>query len=432
MAKLKVYSEIADKTTKTFYSWFDLDAVCFEDVQAFIDSIPEDDDKIDLYLHCPGGSCIEGFAMYDALRTSGKTITTIVDGMAASMATILMMAAPKERRFAQKNASICIHKPFYAGYYQYEDQAHVEDLEKMANKMRIQADELRDVEKKILDLYVERTGTDRETLEALMDDERFITTDKAIELGLIGDTLEYTTDNKNINNMNKVTVEASIFSKMLAKLGITKVEDFKANDMVITSADGTELTISRDEGDPAVGDEASPNGEFVMEDGSTIVIADGKITDIKPKEEEGDDDDDDDDDEKDAKIADLTSQIATLQASVTSLTAERDNLTKAQKTQEEIESLASIAGLNEQITNLTQERDALKASQKTADEVALLDKVNALGGMAWVEVAAKSSSKFVPEGSGFADHTTKVAGTSVSFESYIEDKKKEKKNATNI
>ena len=52
---------------------------------------------------------------------------------------------------------------------------------------------------------------------------------------------------------------------------------------VVTAQDGTEITVHKAEGEaPAVGDQATPDGEFLMPDGSTIVIAEGKITEIRP------------------------------------------------------------------------------------------------------------------------------------------------------
>ncbi len=51
--------------------------------------------------------------------------------------------------------------------------------------------------------------------------------------------------------------------------------------MELNTADGQTLTVEREEGDPQVGDKASPDGTFEMPDGKTIVVEDGVITDIK-------------------------------------------------------------------------------------------------------------------------------------------------------
>lgn len=393
MAKLKIYNEIVDEETKIILEgWFGINSVCYSSVKDFIEQIPEDDGDIDVHLHCPGGSCIEGFAIYDALRTSGKRITTVVDGMCASMATVIMMAAPKERRFCQKNASFCIHNPYIPDYFNYTAGATADDLDNLAKKVQIQAEDLRNTQEKILNIYVERTGSSKEDLQALMDEDRWIDSARAIELGLIGETLEPNTDNKNIKAMEKVTVEASVFAKMLAKLGIKKVEDLK--DMVITAADGSEITVDRSEGDPQVGDKATPDGSFLMADGRTINVQNGEITAIEEPV-----------DERDAKIASLTAQVETL-------TKDAEALKANAKTDEDIAAIASVATLTTEKTALeTKVKDleaanaTLTADAKTDSEKSILAKVAEVAGemdaVEWLSLASKASSTFIVDKPGF-------------------------------
>ena len=99
MATLKIYSDIEREQEKAVARfWGDVEGVSFSDIDAFCQSIPEDDNEIDIRLHCDGGSVTEGWAIYDRLRATGKEITATVEGNCASMATIILMAAPKERR----------------------------------------------------------------------------------------------------------------------------------------------------------------------------------------------------------------------------------------------------------------------------------------------------------------------------------------------
>ena len=397
MAKLKLYNSIEDKDTKTIMeAWFGVESTCYEDIKDFIDNIPADDNIIDIYLHCPGGNCIEGWAMYDALRTSGKQITTVVDGLCASMGTVIMMAAPKERRLAQKNATILIHNPYCADYFQYEEYAHADELDAMANKVRIQAEEMREMQNKILNLYVERTGTNKDELQSLMNEDRCIGTDKALELGLIGSVLEPNTDKfQSIkNNMAKgtVTVKASVIDRMLAKLGLKSLDEV-AVDKVITDATGAEITVDCED-EPAVGDAASPDGEFTMADGSVMTISGGVITSIDKKSEEDDDDDDndDDDDDDDEDEKKRNEQIDALQTQVSDLTSSNQALT----TENETLKTSNQAFMEEVAT--------LKTQAKTEDEITLLDKVNALGGMEWLEMASKASSTAHLPNTSFHEH----------------------------
>jgi hypothetical protein len=61
-------------------------------------------------------------------------------------------------------------------------------------------------------------------------------------------------------------------------LGLSRVTPA---DLKLKDKDGKEFVIQKESGDPAVGDKASPDGTFVMEDGRTITIADGVVKEVK-------------------------------------------------------------------------------------------------------------------------------------------------------
>ena len=90
----------------------------------------------------------------------------------------------------------------------------------------------------------------------------------------------------------KTEVKASLLDKILAKLGVKTLEEaekaveetqakVEPKAMELNTADGQTLTVEREEGDPQVGDKASPDGTFEMPDGKTIVVENGVITDIQ-------------------------------------------------------------------------------------------------------------------------------------------------------
>lgn len=313
MAVLKIYNEITTEEDKQFLKWcMGMDGVCFKDIDEFLSGMDEKDNAVDIRLHCDGGSVSEGWAIYDKLRASGKEISAIVEGKVASMATIIMMAAPKERRKAYKSANICVHNPWVPSYA-LGDSLTAEDLRKSAEGLQKEQD-------KMLDLYVERCECDRDEMQALMNEDKFIDTDRAKALGIISEIIapasaKKGSNNNNFNNMAKtgnVEVKQNLLDKLLGKLGYSKIEDV-ALGMDLSTADGGTLTVERDEGEPQVGDAASPDGEHVMPDGATIVVVDGAITEIKPAAS-GDDDGGGDGDEKDQKIAELEKKVSDLEA----------------------------------------------------------------------------------------------------------------------
>lgn len=304
MAELRIYNDIDSQDNKFWYKWWGGDCVCFQDIDVFAASIPKDDDTIDMRIFCNGGSVVEGWAIYDRLRQSGKKITCTIEGKAASMATIIMLAAPKESRKAYENAAFLLHNPWVPGLC-LGDQLNAKDLKNQGEEMQMWQD-------KMVDAYVERCGCDREEIQALMDKDIFISTSEALRLGLISSTVapisasaskrnieQFINSKQNPKAMEKKTeVKASLLDKILAKLGVKTLEEaeqavaepqakVEPKAMELNTADGQTLTVEREEGDPQVGDKASPDGTFEMPDGKTIVVEDGVITDIQTADNEG-------------------------------------------------------------------------------------------------------------------------------------------------
>lgn len=386
MAVLKLYTEIVDEETRQErLFWLGVDGMSFETIDSFIESIPENDDTIELRINSRGGDVMEGWAIYDKLRMTGKKIISIIEGQCSSMASVLLLAAPLENRSGYKNASLLIHKPFIppytlAGAYN-------------ADELRNIADELESHTTKIVNLYVERTGSDEIVLRSLMDEDKYIDMEKAKELGFISTILPPLSASKTsakwhhskIDNMaktdktEKVEVKKSFLNKLLAKYGYAKVEDAEAALEIValdlTTADGSTLTIEREEGDPQVGDKASPDGEHLMPDGTTIIVVDGVITEIKNA----------------------------------SNTSESEELAQAKA----------------KIDELEQKLSSLQAQAKTQDELVILNKVKTMGGL---EGLKKIASKYVPEGRGFQGNEGNQ-GASDEPVSLVEKKLAEKRDA---
>ena len=378
MATLKIYNDIVGEEEKIMLrNWEGIDGVCYKDIDEFISAMDKDDDVIDIRIHCRGGDCVEGWAIYDKLRRSGKKITCTVEGECSSMATIILLAAPLERRFAYKNAHFCIHNPALSyPDLDYYTRLTADNLEKNVDQLKIQVGQLRDEEKKMLDLYVTRTTATRSELSDLMALDTYIGTDKAIELGFITKCLSPLTASKNRTfnitqtnnrkmNKKKVTVERSVLQRLLAKAGLKKMSDLRMKALVVTAADGTELTVEREEGDPQVGDLASPDGNFVLDDGTEIIVEDGVITEIiAPTDGEGD--------EPSAEGLD-----------------EEELVEKVEELQEANDELT------QQVEELEEQIEALKGARiLSADEKVILAKVSKAGGRAWLDKVLASKSTF--------------------------------------
>lgn len=378
MATLKIFNDIVGEEEKIMLqNWEGMDGVCYKDIDEFISSMADDDNVIDIRIHCRGGDCVEGWAIYDKLRRSGKKITCTVEGECSSMATIILLAAPLERRFAYKNAHFCIHNPaLCCPEMDWYTRLTADNLEKNIDQLKVQADNLRMEEKKMLDLYVQRTTATRSELVALMALDTYVGTQEAIEMGFISKTLSPLTASKtrtftNIKSkqftaMKKkfVKVESSKLNRLLAKAGLRRMSDLRMKAMVVIAADGSELTVDREEGDPQVGDTASPDGEFVLDDGTVIMVEEGIITDIIP-------------------------------AGDGETTAEGDELDENELV-EEVETLTEQnEQLEERVTELEEELEAKRGARVlSSDERVILAKVAKAGGRAWLDKVLASKSTF--------------------------------------
>lgn len=344
MAVLKFYNDIVSEDEKLMYQWMGMDAICFKDIDSLVESIPQDDGKIELLIDCRGGSVQEGWAIYDALRASGKEISAEICGKCASMGTIILMAAPKERRIGRPNASLCIHDP-YIPEYTLADAYRAEDLRKIA-------DDLDREKSKFLDVYVERTGSDREELNALMSEDKYIDMKEAERLGFI-DHIKQPTSAKTFINNKTMSKKKKSFKDLMNdfKSLMSGYEDAVAMDL--TTATGDTLTVEKESGDPAVGDAASPDGEHLMPDGTTIVVVDGVITEIRPAEDT-DPEPAPEEDAKDKEIARLNQEVADLKAKLETEQKAKADAEKLAKTKDEIEILnaVKIAGGREALARL--------------------------------------------------------------------------------
>ncbi len=342
---------------RMYMQWMGLDGVSFNSIDEFIASIPEDDDTIDMRINSPGGVVPEGWAIIDKLRSTGKKIIATIEGDAASMAAIVLLAASERK--AYKHARLLIHDAYFPKYT-LAGAYRKEDLEKLAA-------ELEGDNQRALDFMVERTGADRETLEALMKEDKFIDMEQAKELGFIHEILEPASavvkpkawkkshTNSSTDMSNKKTL-ASAFKALAEALGLSvKMEDNSAPaGYVLTAQDGTEITIDKPEGeDPAVGDAASPDGEFLMPDGTTIVVADGVITEIRDADGEQEDELDENNEGREAELAAKDAEISRLQARITEL----------------------------------------EANQMSDDQKTVLAKVEKAGGKTWLDKVTKSNYK---------------------------------------
>ena len=183
MLEIKLHEVIDKESNAWIYEWFGMDhPFTLETLQNLLNENPDEKD-IKLQIHCDGGLVSEGLALYDCLRTSGRNIYCNVEGDCHSMAIVLLLAAPKSQRTANPNASFLIH----------EVQGGVSGSTTAVEKY---AEEMRELQERIIDIYADRTGYNRDDLAAAMAEEKVRDSKYMLEHGFIGAINEYNTNQK--------------------------------------------------------------------------------------------------------------------------------------------------------------------------------------------------------------------------------------------
>jgi len=121
--------------------------------------------KINLRINSPGGYVSDGMAIYNAIARHPAEVTTYIDGLAASIASVIALAG--KRIVIAENALMMIHNPWSLA---------IGD----ASEFRKQADILDQFKETIINVYETRTGEKREIIAKLMDDETWFTADDAV------------------------------------------------------------------------------------------------------------------------------------------------------------------------------------------------------------------------------------------------------------
>ena len=132
-----------------------------------------DDQPVTIFINSPGGEIFSGFAIFDMLNFISCPVTTIVTGFAASMGSILSLAADKGCRYAMPQAKIMIHQPLLMGY------------QGRATECEIQAREILKTRDHLVKLYSEQTGKSHEEIKKALDRDNWFTAEEALKYGLI-------------------------------------------------------------------------------------------------------------------------------------------------------------------------------------------------------------------------------------------------------
>ncbi|HEY9054577.1 MAG TPA: ATP-dependent Clp protease proteolytic subunit, partial [Rectinemataceae bacterium] len=129
-------------------------------------------DPITLLIDSPGGDVYAGFSIYDMIRFVEAPVRIVGMGLVASAAALILLAAPRERRFGLPNSAYLIHQP-------------LSGIQGVATDIEIHARELEKTKARLNQIIAEATGQDLERVAKDTDRDYWMNADEAREYGLI-------------------------------------------------------------------------------------------------------------------------------------------------------------------------------------------------------------------------------------------------------
>lgn len=131
---------------------------------------------VSIYINSPGGSVYAGYGIYDTMQLIGSEVSTICTGIAASMASVLLVAGQKGKRFALKHSRVMIHQPMGG-------------MQGQASDMEITVKEILKVKQELYTIIADHSGKTIEEVERDSDRDYWMTSAEAKEYGMIDDIL---------------------------------------------------------------------------------------------------------------------------------------------------------------------------------------------------------------------------------------------------
>ncbi len=164
-ARIDIYGEVVPDDWRA--SDVDTSAVSFRNAIKDLGEV----DTLNVHINSPGGSVYDGVAIFNMLRQHKASVTVHIDGLAASIASVIAMSGDKV--VMPSNSMMMIHNAMSVSIGN-------------ANDMRKMADDLEKINESVINSYIAKNPElDREYLKALMDDETWLTASEAYELGLV-------------------------------------------------------------------------------------------------------------------------------------------------------------------------------------------------------------------------------------------------------
>ena len=222
--------------------------------QSFVEEIKEYEDKeLAIHINSLGGEVFDGMAIYSIIQRRKAKTTVYIEGIAASIASVIALAA--DEVIMSENSLLMIHNAWGGSSGD-------------ASEMRKQADVLDKISNEIAEIYVKKTNLPYDEIIRMMSEETWLTAEEAVALGFVDSisepikvaakydvskfkniTMEEVEKTLNINNKKKIKMTEELKSWFNSKVDsiIAKVKDsdveqsIESVDVNITLADNEEI-----------------------------------------------------------------------------------------------------------------------------------------------------------------------------------------------
>lgn len=131
---------------------------------------------ISIYINSPGGVVYAGLGIYDTMQYINSSVSTICTGMAASMASVILVAGAKGKRFALEHSRVMIHQPMGG-------------MQGQAADMEITVRQIVKLKEELYNIISSHSGKSYEEIERDSDRDYWMTAPEAKAYGMIDDVL---------------------------------------------------------------------------------------------------------------------------------------------------------------------------------------------------------------------------------------------------
>ncbi len=249
--------------------------------QSFIDEIKGfKNTPLNLHINCVGGDVFEGMAIYNVLKKRTAETTVYIEGIAASMGSVVALAADKV--VMAENSLFMIHNAWGGA------MGEAKELKKTANL-------LEKISNEIADIYIKKTNLPYDKVKEMMDEETWLNADEAFELGFvdsISDAIKVAAKydvskfknitNEEIKSKLNINLKSKNMTEELKNWFNSKIEDIITR--VKSDDSNVEVGESTTEVEVTISDEAEILNKFSELEGNAATLS-GSVTDLEGEKE---------------------------------------------------------------------------------------------------------------------------------------------------